>query len=134
MKAHCLLIAAIGLIWPIHAGQASACVNPKAVQIAFAKAARCWTYNGDATHFWGLFNAGEKIIVTSTGIATFSDGIEWRTTRQRDVDVRGPGGFWADVNGTGSQPLRLPRSGTYTFSFSPCAMWRLLGVFVICTR
>lgn len=125
-----LAVAVVAMSCPLHPASASSCVNPKTVQITFEKASRCWTYNGDATHFSGRFAAGEKVIATSTGMAIFSDGIEWRTTRQRDVDVRGPSGFWVD--GTADQPLRLPRSGIYTFGFSPCAMWRLPGTFVVC--
>lgn len=135
MRLQWLLVAAVVTALPVQPAAASSCVNPKTVQITFAKGARCWAYTGDATHFSGRFAGGQRIIATSTGIATFGDGkSEWKTTGTRDVDVTGPSHFWADMDDTGDRPTILPRSGIYTFGFSPCAMWRAPGTFVICTR
>ena len=112
----------------------SSCVNPKTVQIKFAKGANCWTYSGTATHVSGRFAKGQKVLATSTGIALFGDGErDWKTTTQRDVSISGPGDFFADVDDSGGEPVTLPRTGDYTFDFSPCAMWGGLGTFVVCT-
>ena len=113
---------------------ASSCVNAVSVNIQFQRGARCWTYRGDATHFVGQFRAGQTVFASSTGMASFGDGQwEWMTTTVRDVSAEGPGGTFIDVN-EDEPSFRVPRTGRYTFSFSPCAMWRAPGTFVVCAR
>jgi hypothetical protein len=125
----------IGTAVPSGSANASSCVNPVTVSIQFQRGARCWTYRGDATHFVGQFRAGQTVVVSSTGIANFGDGSwEWQTTTIRDVSAEGPGGTFIDPDEAGESSFRAPRTGRYTFSFSPCAMWRAPGVFVVCAR
>jgi hypothetical protein len=55
---------------------------------------------------------------------------EWNP---RSPDLTGPGNFYAGGSDDGSLHARLPTSGSYTFGFSPCAMWHAYGRVVICT-
>ena len=114
---------------------ASSCQAPKTIAIAFSKGARCWTYQGDATHFVGNFRAGQTVIASSTGIANESDGTwEWRTTAARNVSVSAPENVHVGTYNEGKQSFRVPKTGRYTFEFSPCGMWHNLGTFVVCAK
>ena len=114
---------------------ASSCINPKSVAIHFERGASCWTYYGDATNFTGRFNAGQKVIATSSGIAGSADGKSvWRAVLPRTVYVGDNSGFYVTMDTMASTPNRLPRSGRYSFDFSPCSMWHGMGLFVVCTQ
>jgi hypothetical protein len=63
----------------------------------------------------------------SGGAATIS--------RPRDPNVEGPGGyFFAVPDAQGVLTFVAAATGTYRFSFSPCAMWGAPGAVRICTR
>lgn len=119
---------------------ASSCVNSRTVSIQFQRGARCWVYQGDATHVTGDFRAGQTVIASSTGIANLGDGDwEWQTTSVRNLTVEGPGRSSVEAtedesSGSDEMTFRVPQTGRYTFSFFPCSMWRAPGTFVICAR
>ncbi len=49
-------------------------------------------------------------------------------SRPRDPNVEGPGGyFFAVPDAPGIMTFVAPATGTYRFSFSPCAMWGAPG-------
>jgi hypothetical protein len=129
-------VAALLMLATPQPASASSCVNPKTESISFAKGARCWTYQGDATHFRGAFRAGQSVVASSTGIANFSDGKwDWRTTEARGLSANGPGGIAIVLNnGERDSSFTVPRTGLYTFDFSPCAMWHAQGTFIVCAK
>ena len=58
-----------------------------------------------------------------------------KVSRPRDPNVEGPGGyFFAVPDAPGTLTFVAPATGTYRFSFSPCAMWGAPGAVRICTR
>ena len=126
-------IAALALLAAPTAAPASSCVHATTVDLHFARGQRCTTYQGSATHFRAALRAGQTVVASSTGIAEFGDGQWfWQTTSERSIDVEGPGQSEVRMNEDGT--FRAPRTGTYLFSFSPCAMWHLPGTFVLCAR
>jgi hypothetical protein len=114
---------------------ATSCINSKTVAIQFTRGSTCWTYYGDGTHFTGRFKAGQKVIATSSGIAgSAAASSEWRAVLPRIVSVSDRNGFFVELRQLAWTPTPLPRTGQYTFGFSPCSMWRRTGMFVICTQ
>ncbi len=117
---------------------ASSCDKEVAARIRFAQGRACWTYNGPATLFVGKFSSGRTISAQMTGEATDydpRDGSAATVSRPRDPNVEGPGGyFFAVPDAPGVLTFVAPATGTYRFSFSPCAMWGAPGAVRICTR
>src|SRR6202041_1345172 len=117
---------------------ASSCDKEVAAQIRFPVRQACWTYRGPATLFVGKFSSGQTISAQMTGEATDYDprsGSVATVSRPRDPNVEGPGGYFDGVpDGPGTMTFVAPATGTYRFSFSPCAMWGAPGVVRICAR
>ena len=117
---------------------ASSCDNEVAAQIRFPVRHACWTYHGPATLFVGKFSSGQTVSAQMTGEATDYDprsGGVSTVSRPRDPNVEGPGGyFFAVPDAPGIMTFVAPATGTYRFSFSPCAMWGAPGAVRICTR
>jgi hypothetical protein len=88
--------------------------------------------------FVGKFSNGQTISAQMAGEATDYDprsGSAATVSRPRDPNVEGPGGYFDGVpDGPGTMTFRAPATGTYRFSFSPCAMWGAPGVVRICAR
>jgi hypothetical protein len=135
-------IGAIALLALMCAGappsRASSCDKEIAARIRFAPGQPCWTYRGPATLFVGKFASGQAIAAQMTGEATDYDprtGGAATVSRPRDPNVEGPGGYFYGVpNAPGVMTFRAPATGTYRFSFSPCAMWGAPGAVRICAR
>jgi hypothetical protein len=117
---------------------ASSCDKEVAARIRFPSGKACWTYRGAATLFVGKFSSGQTISAQMTGEATDYDprsGGAATVSRPRDPNVEGPGGyFFAVPDAPGVMTFVAPATGTYRFSFSPCAMWGAPGAVRICTR
>jgi hypothetical protein len=117
---------------------ATSCSREVAAQIRFPSGKACWTYRGPATLFVGKFSSGQTISAQMTGEATDYDPRSGDTTtvsRPRDPNVEGPGGyFFAVPDAPGVLTFVAPATGTYRFSFSPCAMWGAPGAVKICAR
>jgi hypothetical protein len=98
----------------------------------------CWTDRGSATLFIGKFSSGQTVSAQMTGEATNYDprsGSAATVSRPRDPNVEGPGGFFFGVpDAPGVLTFVAPATGTYRFSFSPCAMWGAPGAVKICAR
>ena len=107
-------------------------------KVRFTARQACWTYNGPATLFVGKFSSGQTVSAQMTGEATDYDprsGDTTKVSRPRDPNVEGPGGyFFAVPDAPGIMTFVAPATGTYRFSFSPCAMWGAPGAVRICTR
>jgi hypothetical protein len=107
-------------------------------QIRFPSSKTCWTYRGPATMFVGKFASGQTISTQMTGEAADYDprtGGVSTVSRPRDPNVEGPGGyFFAVPDAPGVMTFVAPATGTYRFSFSPCAMWGAPGVVKICAH
>jgi hypothetical protein len=107
-------------------------------QIRFPAKQACWTYRGPATLFVGKFSNGQTISAQMTGEAIDYDpraGSAATVSRPRDPNVEGPGGyFFAVPDAPGVLTFVAPATGTYRFSFSPCAMWGAPGAVRICAR
>ena len=117
---------------------ASSCDKEVAAQIRFPARQACWTYRGPATQFVGKFSSGQTVSAQMTGEATDYDprsGDATMVSRPRDPNVEGPGGyFFAVPDAPGVMTFVAPATGTYRFSFSPCAMWGAPGAVKICAR
>ena len=118
--------------------RASSCDKEVAAQIRFPARQACWTYRGPATLFVGKFSSGQTISAQMTGEATDYDprsGSAATVSRPRDPNVEGPGGYFFGVpDAPGVMTFVAPATGTYRFSFSPCAMWGAPGAVKICAR
>ena len=118
--------------------RATSCSREVAAQIRFPSGKACWTYRGPATLFVGKFSSGQTISAQMTGEATDYDPRSGDTTnisRPRDPNVEGPGGyFFAVPDAPGVMTFVAPATGTYRFSFSPCAMWGAPGAVKICAH
>ena len=118
--------------------RASSCDKEVVARIEMKGRQICWTYRGPATLFVGKFSSGQTISAQMTGEATDYDprnGSASTVSRPRDPNVEGPGGyFFAVPEGPGVLTFVAPATGTYRFSFSPCAMWGAPGVVRICAR
>ncbi len=126
------------LAWAAPPALASSCSRNVAVRIQFAAGQACWSYRGAATTFVGDFSNGQAIAAHMTGEAADYDprtGQVAKVWRPRDPNVEGPGGFFfGDAEAPGLLTFRTPSTGTYRFSFSPCAMWGAPGAIRICAR
>src|SRR5882757_7628902 len=123
-----VLAAALALV-TAHSTSALAapCSHEVVAQIRFPAKQACWTYRGPATLFVGKFTSGQTISTQMTGEATDYDprsDSAATVSRPRDPNVEGPGGYFYGVpDGPGALTFIAPATGTYRFSFSPCAMW-----------
>jgi hypothetical protein len=120
---------------------ASSCVDPVAAAIHFQKGKSCWVYEGKATEFTGKFAGGQQVSATMYGLAysansgSAADEDLTVTWEARSPEINGPGNFYYDsTDEPGSVSTTLPAGGTYTFGFSPCAMWHAYGRVVICAH
>ena len=117
---------------------ATSCSREVAARIRFPAHQACWTYRGPATPFVGKLASGQAISAQMTGEAADYDprsGSVATVSRPRDPNVEGPGGyFFAVPDAPGIMTFVAPATGTYRFSFSPCAMWGAPGVVRICAR
>src|ERR1700684_3308642 len=117
---------------------ASSCSREVVAKVRFAGREACWTYRGPATLFVGKFSSGQTVSAQMTGEATDYDprsGDATTVLRPRDPNVEGPGGyFFAVPDAPGVMTFVAPATGTYRFSFSPCAMWGAPGVVKICAH
>ncbi|HEY4806970.1 MAG TPA: hypothetical protein VIH81_04375 [Roseiarcus sp.] len=133
------LAAALALVPALStSGFATSCSREVVAQIRLAAGHACWTYRGSATLFVGRFSSGQTISAQMTGEATDYDprsGSAATVSRPRDPNVEGPGGFFFGVpDEPGVLTFVAPATGTYRFSFSPCAMWGAPGAVRICAR
>jgi hypothetical protein len=112
--------------------QASACNNPKTVQIQFHRGATCWAYSGKAEVFVGKFKAGQRLMISAVGSEQDmgSNGriVTHQAPRDIDVSLKGATPTVALSNGQ----MVTPATGTYTFSLVPCADWGLPAQVQIC--
>ncbi len=119
----------------VASSRASSCDKEVAAQIRFPADHACWAYRGSATLFVGKFSSGQTVSAQMTGEAADynpRDGSVATVSRPRDPNVEGPGGyFFAVPDGPGVMTFVAPATGTYRFSFSPCAMWGAPGVVKI---
>jgi hypothetical protein len=117
---------------------ATSCSREVVAPIRFPARQACWTYRGPATLFVGKFASGQSISTQMSGEAADYDprtGGVSTVSRPRDPNVEGPGGYFYGVpDGPGVMTFRAPATGTYRFSFSPCAMWGAPGVVKICAH
>lgn len=117
---------------------ASSCNKLVTAQIKLAASQACWSYRGAATSFVGKFLSGQAISVQMVGEASDYDPRDGRVAkvlRPRDPNVEGPGGFFSgEAQAPGVLMFVAPASGTYRFSFSPCALWGAPGSVKICAR
>jgi hypothetical protein len=117
---------------------ATSCSRDVVAQIRFVGRQVCWIYRGPATSFIGKFSNGQTVSAQMTGEATDYDprnGTAATVSRPRDPNVEGPGGYFNGVtDGPGVLTFITPVTGTYRFSFSPCAMWGAPGVVRICAH
>jgi hypothetical protein len=117
---------------------AKSCSHDVVAQIRLAAGQACWTYRGSATSFIGKFVSGQTVSAQMTGEASDYDprsGSAATVSRPRDPNVEGPGGFFFGApDAPGVLTFVAPATGTYRFSFSPCAMWGAPGAVRICAR
>jgi hypothetical protein len=117
---------------------ATSCSREVVAQIRFPARQACWTYRGPATLFVGKFGSGQTVSAQMTGEATDydpRDGSTATVSRPRDPNVEGPGGYFFGVpDAPGVMTFIAPATGSYRFSFSPCAMWGAPGVVKICAH
>jgi hypothetical protein len=117
---------------------AASCAHEVVAQIRFSARQACWTYRGAATLFVGQFASGQTVSAQMTGEATDYDprsGGAATVSRPRDPNVEGPGGYFYGVpDAPGLLTFVAPATGTYRFSFSPCAMWGAPGAVKICAK
>jgi hypothetical protein len=134
-------LVAVAIFFLCASAYASGCNVAVTEPIRFAKGAQCWYYAGKATHFRGIFLAGQHVTVEMHGEAwsVVGEGMlakpEWQA---RLPSIEGPHKFFAMPETvldepTGRLEATLPESGQYTFGFSPCAMWNGYGHVAICT-
>jgi hypothetical protein len=139
-RAWCFALAAALALLPTLSTSALATSYSREVVAAIRFTGRqvCWTYRGSATSFVGKFASGQRISAEMSGEATDYDprnGSAAKVSRPRDPNVEGPGGFFDGVpDGPGVLTFVVPATGTYRFSFSPCAMWGAPGAVRICAR
>ena len=134
-RAHAALVLFLALPAP---ASASSCSRDVVAQIRMPAGKACWTYRGPATSFIGAFSSGQAVSARMTGEATDYDprgGSATKVSRPRDPNVEGPGGyFFGAPDAPGVLTFIAPATGTYHFSFSPCAMWGAPGAVRICAK
>ena len=132
------LTAAVFVLALSTSALATSCSREVVAQIRFTGRQACWSYRGAATLFIGKFSSGQTVAAQMTGVATDYDprnGSAATVSRPRDPNVEGPGGYFYGVpDAPGVMTFVAPATGTYRFSFSPCAMWGAPGVVRICAR
>jgi hypothetical protein len=132
------LAAALALAPTPGSAFAASCSRNVVAQIRFTRGQVCWAYRGSATLFSGKFLSGQTVSAQMTGEATDYDPRSGSTTmvvRPRDPNVEGPGGYFFGVpDAPGVLTFIAPATGTYRFSFSPCAMWGAPSIVKICAR
>src|SRR6185437_9850919 len=132
------LFAALALVSVPTLASSASCSPEVVAQIRPAPGHACWTYHGAATSFVGSFSSGEAVSAQMAGKATDYDprgGAASTVWRPRDPNVEGPGGFFFGApEAPGVLTFVAPATGTYRFSFSPCAMWGAPGAVRICAR
>ena len=139
-RAWCFALAAALALLPTlsTSALATSCTREVVTAIRFTAHQVCWTYRGSATSFVGKFSSGQRISAEMSGEATDYDprsGSAAKVSRPRDPNVEGPGGFFFGApDGPGVLTFVVPATGTYRFSFSPCAMWGAPGAVRICAR
>jgi len=117
------------------ATRASGCQREIAVPIRFQAGAVCWRHVGIGTTFNGRFAAHQHVAASAIGQTVNSDGTRtWVTTGPWQLFVTGPGGFSASADDKGRLDTILPRSGAYSFSIGPCAVWGNQGTVEICAN
>ena len=127
------VVTLIGCLAPavVHAG---GCQREIAVPIHFQAGAVCWRHAGVGTTFNGAFGAHQHITARAIGETVNSDGRRtWITTGPWQLYLTGPGGFSVSAP-NGRLSTVLPRSGTYSFSIGPCAVWGNKGTVEICAQ
>jgi hypothetical protein len=133
-----IAVAAAVFVSTLSSALATSCSREVVAQIRFTGRHACWSYRGPATLFIGKFSSGQTVSAQMTGEATDYDprnGSAATVSRARDPNVEGPGGYFYGVpDAPGVMTFVAPATGTYRFSFSPCAMWGAPGVVKICAR
>jgi hypothetical protein len=138
----CYIAVALGLFTgTANVALASSCNREIFERIRFQKAAKCWYYAGNATHFTGRFLRGQRVTVEMSGESWSaaddqdSPKPEWTA---RTPYLAGPHDFhaYAEENPDDAPPGKLqtalPETGQYTFGFGPCSMTTLYGHVTIC--
>jgi hypothetical protein len=127
------LVAAIVALAPLAPAQGSS--RPAThddIRIVFKPGERCWKYSGRASAFRGSFDAGQKLVVTSTGEFHFGDDKgDWVTTAARDVTVmplQNETEVIADLAGV----RHIPQTGDYSIAVGPHAVQGYPGVVIVC--
>jgi hypothetical protein len=137
-QRRCAALAVLALLTLPTFASATSCSREVVAQIRFPARQACWTYRGSATAFIGAFLSGQTVSAQMTGEATDYDprsGGVSTVSRPRDPNVEGPGGFFFGApEAPGVLTFVAPATGTYRFSFSPCAMWGAPGAVKICAR
>jgi hypothetical protein len=131
-----LSLALAGALAP-GAALASACNQEIVVQIAFARGATQWVHRGPGTSFVGYFKKGQSLTIAAAGgtqYAATSD-LSWAKNSQDpwQLSLFGPGGFSqsSDFDSDVLVVAKLPATGKYTLSISPCAAWGEPGTVMI---
>jgi len=97
----------------------------------------CWNYTGNAIYFSGLFSRGRTIEVHMSGEAAEqgNDNKIVTYSANRDANVEGPNEFYIEsTSNDGSLTFRVPKDGTYKFSYGPRAMLCANGQVKICVK
>ena len=140
------LLRATAFVWAVFSAGAtcseaiaSSCNgNGATKKIRFEKGSECWKYHGTAVTFVGKFSRGQKVAVKMSGVLEElgANGQTTSSIEARDPYVTGPGEFYAGGNFEESGILRflVPKNGTYTITFSPCAMQGNMGDVLICAK
>jgi hypothetical protein len=97
----------------------------------------CFNYSGNAIYFAGAFSTGQNVDVHMTGEAANQDSSGKITTyaSNRNANAEGPGDFYVEsTSDDGSLSFRVPKDGTYKFSYGPRAMLCAPGKVTICVK
>jgi hypothetical protein len=117
---------------------ADPCTNGPEPVIAITPGADgCFNYSGTAIYFAGSFSTGQSVDVRMTGEAADQDssGKVTTYTSDRNANAEGPADFYVESTADdGSLSFRVPRDGTYKFSYGPRAMLCAPGKVTICAK
>jgi hypothetical protein len=137
MRIFNVAVPAVALLASSIPAGASSCLLAQYEAIKLVPPQTCWVYEGRATHFTGVFKAGQHITVSMFGLEYAASGgstapedltVDWSP---RAPIINGPGDFTV-TSDDGHLEVVLPGPGKYTFWFTPCAMWNAFGRVVIC--
>lgn len=105
------------------------------VRIEFRAGEPCFTYSGRASAFSGVFVAGQRLVISSTGEAHFGDpqGGRWIKTQAREIDVSSASGA-APVTADDGGEWVVPATGRYSVTVWPHAIQGYPGVMIVCRR